>query len=271
MRNSLKFIGKSASLISATTLLMATTAIIPAEAANKAGARCTKVNAKAKIGGDSYVCTKNPTVKNAKLTWVWVGCMQAHSEYLTSVKAEKAAKEKLASAVTMFDLDIATLNSKRPEFEKLALDLEKKATDWKSKASQASAKAKILKDSLAAKNFTQKVDKTHLDLLRSVLKPPVDTTLTAADITLLTSRWGTTSDKLELWFDAIQVFALEEQIDGYLRGEKQALESAKDARAEISKQIAEKEKQKSREQAKVENLGADLKSQLSLRKMACSA
>ena len=78
MRNSLKFIGKSATLIAATSLLMATTSIIPAEAVNKAGARCTKVNAKAKIGGDSYVCTKNPTVKNAKLTWVWAGCIASN-------------------------------------------------------------------------------------------------------------------------------------------------------------------------------------------------
>ena len=69
MRNSFKSIGKVATLLASTALLMATTAIIPAEAANKAGGSCSKVNAKARIGGDSYVCTKNPTVKNAKLTW----------------------------------------------------------------------------------------------------------------------------------------------------------------------------------------------------------
>jgi len=212
---------------------------------------------------------KNPTVKKAKLTWVWVGCIQAHTEYLTSVSAEKKAQEKLAVAVTMFDLDITTLKAKQPEFDKLAIDLEKKAVNWKLKATQASAKAKTLQDALAAKNFTQKVDKSHLDLLRTVLKPPVDTTLSAADTTLLTTRWATTADKLELWFDAIQVFALEEQVVGYLRGEEQALESAKAARAEVSKQVAEKERQKSKEQAKVEDLRADLKSQLALRKMAC--
>jgi len=271
VRNSLKQLGRGATLFAAASLLMAASAVIPAEAANKAGAACKKANEKTKIGGDNYLCTKNPIVKNARLTWVWVGCLQAHNEYLTSVSAEKKAQEKLAAALTMFDLDIATLKAKQPEFDNLAIDLEKKAVDWKSKATQAAAKIKILKDQLAAKNFTQKVDKSHLDLLRTVLKPPVDTTISAADTTLLTARWATTADKLELWFDAIQVFALEGQVEGYLKGEKQALESAKGARAEVSKQVAEKERQKSKEQAKVEDLRADLKSQLALRKMACKA
>ena len=91
MRNSLKFVGKSATLIAATSLLMATTSIIPAEAANKAGARCTKVNAKAKIGGDNYVCTKNPTVKNARLTWVWAGCIASNRLYLDANNRLKAS------------------------------------------------------------------------------------------------------------------------------------------------------------------------------------
>ncbi len=55
MRNSLKQLGRGATLFAATSLLMATTAVIPAEAANKAGAACTKANAKTKIGGDGYV------------------------------------------------------------------------------------------------------------------------------------------------------------------------------------------------------------------------
>ncbi len=271
MRNSLKFIGKSASLISATTLLMATTAIIPAEAANKAGARCTKVNAKAKIGGDSYVCTKNPTVKNAKLTWVWVGCIQAHTEYLASVAAQKEAKTKLDSAITMFDIDIAALNSKKPEFEQKAIALEKDAATWRTKANEATAKAKALKDSLTAKNFTQVVDKSHLDLLRTVLKPPVDTTISAADITLLTTRWNTTADKLEMWYDAIQEFALRDQASNYLRGEANALKSAAAIRKELTNQIADKEKLKAKQIAQFASLSEDIKSQLSTRKMSCQS
>ena len=84
MRNSLKQLGRGATLFAATSLLMATTAVIPADAANKAGAACTKANAKTKIGGDGYVCIKNPTVKNAKLTWVWVGCIDSNKLYLES-------------------------------------------------------------------------------------------------------------------------------------------------------------------------------------------
>ena len=271
MRNSLKTIGKVTTLLASTALLMATTAVIPAEAANKAGARCTKSNAKTKIGGDSYVCTKNPTVKNAKLTWVWIGCIQAHNEYLASVTAQKEAKTKLDAAITMFDIDIAALNSKKPEFEQKAVELEKDAAAWKAKANEASAKAKTLKDSLVAKNFTQVVDKTHLDLLRTVLKPPVDTTLSAADTALLISRWNTTADKLELWFDAIQEFSLRDQAANYLRGETNALKSAASIRKELSTQIADKEKQKAKQIAQFATLSEDIKSQLSTRKMSCQS
>jgi len=271
VRTSLKQLGRGATLFAATSLLMATTAVIPAEAANKAGAACTKANAKTKIGGDNYVCTKNPTVKNAKLTWVWIGCIQAQNEYLTSVQAVKDAKEKLDSAIVMIDMDIATLNSKKPEYESRAIALEKDAAAWKQKANDASSKAKVIRDSLNSKNFAQVVDKTHLDLLRTVLKPPVDTTISPADVTLLTTRWSTTADKLELWYDAIQEFALKEQAANYIKGESNALKSAESIRKELTKQVTAKELEKSKAQNNFTILSSDVKSQLSTRKMACRA
>jgi predicted house-cleaning NTP pyrophosphatase (Maf/HAM1 superfamily) len=78
VRISLKQLGRGATLFAATSLLMATTAVIPAEAAKKAGAACKKLNAKTKIGGDQYLCVKNPTVKKAKKTWVWIGCIDSN-------------------------------------------------------------------------------------------------------------------------------------------------------------------------------------------------
>ena len=95
MRNSLKTIGKVTTLLASTALLMATTAVIPAEAANKAGASCTKSNAKTKIGGDSYICTKNPTAKNAKLTWVWIGCIDSNKLYLDAAADLGVARQFL--------------------------------------------------------------------------------------------------------------------------------------------------------------------------------
>ena len=269
MRRSFNKLGKAATLFAATSLLMATTSVIPADAANKAGARCTKANAKTKIGGDQYLCTKNPTVKNAKLTWVWIGCVDAHNEYLASVAAQKEAKVKLDAAITMFDLDIQTLNSKRSEYVERALQLEKDAAAWKAKAVDAAAKAKVLKDSLVSRGFNKVIDKSHLDLLRTVIKPPVDTTLSAADTTLLTTRWNTTADQLKLWFDAIQEFSLRDQSENFLLGEKNALRSAESVRNEISKQIAKKEESKKKEIDRVTQLGSQIKTQLSARKTSC--
>ena len=117
MRNSLKTIGKGATLLATTALLMVTTAIIPAEAANKAGARCTKVNAKAKIGGDNYVCTKNPTVKKARLTWVWSGCIASHRLYVDASNRLKVITESAAQASTMLDTEIAALKAEAPADE----------------------------------------------------------------------------------------------------------------------------------------------------------
>ena len=72
-------IGKRASFVAAMALLTTMTSFIPSEAANRAGAACTKLNAKVRIGGDQYVCTKNPIVKTAKNTWVWAGCLDANA------------------------------------------------------------------------------------------------------------------------------------------------------------------------------------------------
>jgi len=149
VRNSVKFIGKSATLIAVTTLLMATTAIIPAEAANKAGARCTKVNAKTKIGGDSYVCTKNPTVKNAKLTWVWIGCIDSNRLYLDANNRLKAITESAAKASTMLDTEIAAIKSEAPADEAQAKVFDQKAADAKVKQVNALAEAKVATDNAA--------------------------------------------------------------------------------------------------------------------------
>ena len=161
VRNSLKFIGKSASLISATTLLMATTAIIPAEAVNKAGASCTKVNAKAKIGGDSYVCTKNPTVKNAKLTWVWAGCIASHKLYVDANSRLKAITESAAQASTMLDTEIAALKAEAPADEAAAKVFDQKAADAKAKQTTALAEAKTATDNATKVGATTTAGKTY--------------------------------------------------------------------------------------------------------------
>jgi len=120
VRSSVIKLGKRVSVIAAMALLTTTTSFIPAEAANRAGGPCTKANAKARIGGDQYVCTKNPTVKNAKLTWVWSGCIDANKHYADSVKRLANLKAGLVTAKAKLDElvgEIPAADAKAKEYD----------------------------------------------------------------------------------------------------------------------------------------------------------
>ena len=140
---------------------MATTAVIPADAANKAGAACTKANAKTKIGGDGYVCIKNPTVKNAKLTWVWVGCIDSNKLYLESNARLKSITETAAQAATMLDTEIAALKAAAPADEAEAKVFDQKATDAKAKQAAALLDAKTNTDNATKVGATTTAGKQY--------------------------------------------------------------------------------------------------------------
>ena len=161
MRNSLKQLGRGATLFAATSLLMATTAVIPAEAANKAGAACTKANAKTKIGGDQYLCVKNPTVKKAKLTWVWIGCIDSNKLYLESNARLKSITETAAQAATMLDTEIAALKTAAPADEAEAKVFDQKATDAKAKQAAALLEAKANTDNATKVGATTTAGKQY--------------------------------------------------------------------------------------------------------------
>jgi hypothetical protein len=161
VRNSLKQLGRGATLFAATSLLMATTAVIPAEAANKAGAACTKANAKTKIGGDQYLCVKNPTVKKAKLTWVWIGCIDSNKLYLESSARLKSITETAAQAATMLDTEIAALKAAAPADEAEAKVFDQKATDAKAKQAAALLEAKANTDNATKVGATTTAGKQY--------------------------------------------------------------------------------------------------------------
>lgn len=120
MRSSAISFGKRASVIAAMALLTTTTSFIPADAANRAGGPCTKLNAKTKIGGDQYICTKNPTVKKAKNTWVWSGCLDANKLYTDSVKRLETLKSGLVTAKAKLDelvAEIPAADAKAKEYD----------------------------------------------------------------------------------------------------------------------------------------------------------
>ena len=161
MRTSLKQLGRGATLFAATSLLMATTAVIPAEAANKAGAACKKANAKTKIGGDQYLCVKNPTVKKAKLTWVWVGCIDSNKLYLESSARLVTITETAAQAATMLDTEIAALKAAAPADEAEAKVFDQKAADAKVKQAAALLDAKANTDNATKVGATTTAGKQY--------------------------------------------------------------------------------------------------------------
>jgi len=159
--DSLKIVGRGATLFAATSILMATTAVIPAQAANKAGATCNKANAKTKIGGDNYVCVKNPTVKKAKLTWVWVGCIDSNNLYLESSARLKKITETAAQAATMLDTEIAALKAAAPADEAEAKVFDQKAVDAKAKQANALVEAKANTDNATKVGATTAAGKQY--------------------------------------------------------------------------------------------------------------
>ena len=86
-------------------LVAATTTAVPASAATKIsnGVSCKKAGATTKVGLNTYKCAKNAFVKNAKLTWLSLDCVNTTSTYL---KGEaNLPKIKLATDSTIAKLD----------------------------------------------------------------------------------------------------------------------------------------------------------------------
>lgn len=95
----------------AAVLVAGSLAAIPASAAAKAsnGVACSKSGATTKSGGTTYRCTKNPLVKNAKLTWLSTQCLNLAASYNKSKAALPATKAQTDSLIAKFDLEIAEL------------------------------------------------------------------------------------------------------------------------------------------------------------------
>lgn len=154
MRTTFVRIGKKATVVAAMALLTTTTSFIPADAATKkAGGPCPKLNAKTRIGGDQYVCTKNPRYPNAKRAWVWVGCIEANTLYTDSVKRLDSLKAGLVTATAK----LAELTAELPAAEAKAKELDDKiaATQPKLDAAKAAYNENLAKGAAYAKATEQ--------------------------------------------------------------------------------------------------------------------
>jgi hypothetical protein len=98
------------------------------------GVACTKSNAVTTVAGYKYRCTRNPLVKNSKLTWLSFECLTAVRQFQAATKAQAdlanvstqtaalasttAALEKARAQVTQFQ---ATMNASTNPTEKQKL------------------------------------------------------------------------------------------------------------------------------------------------------
>lgn len=137
--------GKFAIALSIAALVISTLIATPSFAANKANAVCPKANAKATIGGEKYICTKNPytveTKKTAKLTWTIVACVDAHkvllgakNDLLKITTSSKVTADKL-------DAEIKVLEAALPAKLAKAAEWDAKALKYRAQAESATALA----------------------------------------------------------------------------------------------------------------------------------
>lgn len=91
-------------------MLTSTLVATPASAAAISnGTPCpkAKTNKTTKVGGFVYKCTKNPTVKNAKLTWVSMDCLNTSAAYVKTNAAYLALAKQMPAILADLDVKIA--------------------------------------------------------------------------------------------------------------------------------------------------------------------
>ncbi|CAB4553769.1 MAG: hypothetical protein F2855_04865 [Actinobacteria bacterium] len=93
----------------ATALVLASITAVPASAATKVsnGVACSKSGATTKVSGSSYKCAKNPLVKNSKLTWLSVDCLNTANTYVKAVANLPKIKAATDATIAKLDADIA--------------------------------------------------------------------------------------------------------------------------------------------------------------------
>ena len=89
-------------------LVAASITTVPASAATKVsnGVSCKKAGATTKVSGSTYKCAKNPLVKNAKLTWLSLDCLNTANTYRTALKNLPKIQTATDATVAKLDADI---------------------------------------------------------------------------------------------------------------------------------------------------------------------
>ena len=145
----------------AVVLAAATVSTVPASAATKIsnGVSCTKAGATTKVGGSPYKCAKNPIVKNSKLTWLSLDCLNTATTYVKALANLPKIKAATDATVAKLDADIA----------KQAIEVEKAnklIPEYQSKIDTITARLVVLRADTA--NLTK--NKATIDKYAAAVK-----------------------------------------------------------------------------------------------------
>jgi septal ring factor EnvC (AmiA/AmiB activator) len=147
----------------AAALVLASMTAVPASAATKVsnGVACSKAGATTKVSGSSYRCAKNPLVKNSKLTWLSLDCLNTANTYnksLANLPKIKAATDatiaKLNEDIVAQAIEVEKANKLIPEYQAKIATINTALTALKADtANLAKNKATIDKYTSAIKSY----------------------------------------------------------------------------------------------------------------------
>jgi hypothetical protein len=147
----------------AAALVLASMTAVPASAATKVsnGVACKKAGQTTKVSGSSYKCAKNPLVKNSKLTWLSLDCLNTATTYNKSVAnlpkikaATDATIAKLDEDIVAQAIEVEKANKLIPEYQAKIATINTALTALKADtANLAKNKATIDKYTSAIKSY----------------------------------------------------------------------------------------------------------------------
>jgi len=196
----------SASLMAVTFSLLAS----PSGFAASANGSCSKSGQSTKIGGKTYVCAQNPTVKGKRLRWTLKDCLSANTAYLTSVKSLAETESSNAKILETIDASIKSLQAQVPVDKGRATTEGENATRNRTLAADKTKEA----EAKLAQAKTAGVAEIPTSWTTQYQAAIIDRQLTAAELASLGRTWNLTTDQTVL---AIQYLALQIQINQYVR------------------------------------------------------
>ena len=181
---------RAASVLAFFSLLLSLL-FVPSASAATANGRCSSAGQSVKIGGKTYVCAQNPTLKSKALRWTLKDCLSANTQYLRAIKSLSETEVSTDKILEVLDIQIRSLEAQLPiDEQRIASELEK-AEKSKSLAADKSREAESKLNALAALGVNTVPDAWLRDYtaLLGLLKDE-NRKMTQTDLNVLSKRWN---------------------------------------------------------------------------------